>query len=125
MSRQELRCSNADLRDWVYAASSPLHGTGLYARKPIAAGEYIGSYHGPRASRNGMYVLWVWEPDEKDGEGDWVGCSGRNLLRYLNHSLDCNAEFDGLHLFALCDIAQDEEITFFYGDEFEESLARP
>ncbi|HEC05637.1 SET domain-containing protein [Thiolapillus sp.] len=122
MSPKELRHRDSELREWVYAASSPLHGTGVHARKPIMAGEYIGSYHGPRATRNGTYVLWVWEQEEKDGEGDWVGCSGRNLLRYLNHSLDCNAEFDGLELFAITDIEKDEEITFYYGDEFEEAL---
>ncbi|WP_457668932.1 SET domain-containing protein [Thiolapillus sp.] len=125
MSSPELRRHDRELREWVYAAASPLHGTGLYACRPIKAGDYIGSYHGPRAKRNGMYVLWVWEQDEKDGEGDWVGCSGRNLLRYLNHSLDCNAEFDGLELFAIADIDKDEEITFYYGDEFEEALNQP
>ncbi|WP_456417622.1 SET domain-containing protein [Thiolapillus sp.] len=118
--KQGLRHSNRALREWVYAADSPLHGTGLFARRPISAGEYIGTYHGPRASRNGMYVLWVCE--QEDEREEWVGCSGRNLLRYLNHALECNAEFDGLDLYAITDIAKDEEITFYYGDEFHEQL---
>ena len=122
MSEDGLRIKNSELRDWVYAAPSRVHGTGLFAGKAIRAGEYIGSYHGPRAKRNGMYVLWVWEQEENAGEGDWVGCSGRNLLRYLNHALDCNAEFDGLDLYAIADIAENDEITFYYGDEFEEAL---
>lgn len=120
MKEQVLRIRNSELREWVYAADSPLHGTGLCAEKPIAAGAYIGTYHGKIASRNGMYVLWVCEVDGENEE--WVGCSGRNLLRYLNHALDCNAEFDGLDLYALDDIAKDDEITFYYGDEFHEQL---
>ncbi len=119
MKREERR-HNRDLREWVYAADSSVHGTGLFAARPIAAGEYIGTYHGPRASRNGMYVLWVCELDGDSEE--WVGCSGRNLLRYLNHALECNAEFDGLDLYAIDDIARDEEITFYYGDEFHEQI---
>ncbi len=118
--KQDLRRHNRELREWVYAADSSLHGTGLFARRPISAGEYIGSYHGQKASRNGMYVLWICE---LEGENEkWVGCSGRNLLRYLNHALECNAEFDGLDLYAIADIAEDEEITFYYGDEFHEQL---
>jgi SET domain-containing protein len=119
MKPGQLRQHDRDLKEWVYSAQSPLHGTGLFARKPIASGEYVGTYHGPRASRNGMYVLWVC--DSEDGD-KWIGCSGRNLLRYLNHSQTCNAEFDGLDLYATTDIAKDEEITFYYGDEFHEQL---
>ncbi|WP_456448115.1 SET domain-containing protein [Thiolapillus sp.] len=120
MSSSEKRLSNRALREWVYSSTSPIHGTGLFANKDIAAGQYIGTYHGPKATRNGMYVLWVCEAE--DGEGEWIGCSGRNLLRYLNHAADCNAEFDGLDLYAVKDIAKDEEITFYYGDEFHAAI---
>ncbi|BAO44403.1 SET domain-containing protein [Thiolapillus brandeum] len=114
------RISNRDLGEWVYSSESSIHGTGLFAARDIPAGTYIGTYHGPRATRNGMYVLWVCESE--DGDGEWVGCSGRNLLRYLNHSAECNAEFDGLDLYAIKDITRDEEITFYYGDEFHEEV---
>jgi len=107
-----------ELAEWVYAAPSPIHGTGLFARRFIAAGQYIGTYWGPKAKRNGPYVLWV----SLDGDDAWEGRSGRNLLRYLNHARDCNAEFDGYDLYALRDIQPDEEITFYYGDEFDQSL---
>ena len=116
----EVRYRDADLSQWVYAAPSPIHGTGLFARRAIAAGQYIGTYWGPRAKRNGMYVLWV--NSDPDDENAWEGRSGRNLLRYLNHSAQCNAEFDGFDLYALTDIAPGEEITFHYGDEFHASL---
>jgi SET domain-containing protein len=97
------------LRDRVYNAPSPIHGTGCFARIPFLAGDYIGTYSGPRASRDGTYVLWVYE----DGEAP-VGRSGRNLLRYLNHEEGGNAEFDGFDLYARRDISPGDEITFDY-----------
>jgi SET domain-containing protein len=98
------------LRDLVYTGPSQIHGTGLFARQRIEEGTFIGTYSGPAAKRDGTYVLWVCE----EGRGA-VGRSGRNLLRYLNHAKDCNAEFDGFDLYALRRIEQDEEITFDYG----------
>ena len=86
---------NSRLRDWIYVANSPIHGQGVFAKCPIPKGQYIGSYHGPIASRNGIYVLWV----QKEG-GEWYGVSGRNQLRYLNHSSAPCAEFDGVHALA-------------------------
>lgn len=103
------RTSNAQLRDIVFRASSTLHGSGLFARRAIKKGEYIGTYWGPTAKRNGTYVLWVYEQD-----GGAVGRSGRNLLRYLNHSTQGNAEFDGFDLFAAKRIRAGDEITFDY-----------
>lgn len=104
---------NTKLRDWVYVAESPIHGKGVFAKCAIPKGQYIGSYHGPIASRNGVYVLWV----QREEDGEWYGVSGRNQLRYLNHSSAPCAEFDGVHLYAACDIATHEEITFDYGED--------
>ena len=104
------RNSNRELRSVVYAAQSGIHGTGLFASRTIAAGEYIGTFAGPEVRRDGVYVLWVY-----DGESA-VGRSGRNLLRYLNHGSPCNAEFDGFDLYARTKIARDAEITIDYGD---------
>ena len=103
---------NSRLRDLVYVNESPIHGKGVFARCAIEEGDYIGRYHGPIASRNGTYVLWV--PDEND---NWVGVSGRNMLRYLNHANDPCAWFDGVHLYASRDIEPHEEITFHYGED--------
>ncbi|MET0071693.1 MAG: SET domain-containing protein [Candidatus Thiodiazotropha sp.] len=94
----------------VYKAPSEIHGNGLFAKIAIGRGDYIGTYEGPAAKRDGTYVLWVFE----DGK-DPVGRSGRNLLRYLNHQDEGNAEFDGFDLYALDDIEPHEEITFDYG----------
>jgi SET domain-containing protein len=109
------------LGDRVYRAPSAIHGFGLFARVAIPAGSYIGSYEGPRARRDGVYVLWVYEAIDRDP----VGRSGRNLLRWLNHRDDGNAEFDGFDLYARRPIAAGEEITFDYsGGEAVAALER-
>lgn len=106
--------SKPRLRDRVYKAPSPIHGTGLFAKVELCEGSYIGTYEGPAAQRDGTYVLWVYE----EGQAP-VARSGRNLLRYLNHQDQGNAEFDGFDLYALRAIGAGEEITFNYegGDD--------
>ncbi|MCM8854349.1 MAG: SET domain-containing protein-lysine N-methyltransferase [Candidatus Thiodiazotropha sp.] len=94
----------------VYRAPSHIHGSGLFAKTSIGEGDFIGTYEGPTAKRDGTYVLWVFEEKKEP-----VGRSGRNLLRYLNHQDEGNAEFDGFDLYALQDIEPHEEITFDYG----------
>ncbi|TVO79055.1 MAG: SET domain-containing protein [Sedimenticola selenatireducens] len=95
----------------IYTASSTIHGTGVFAKKTIDEGDYIGTYHGPVVKRNGTYVLWVFESDDEESA---VGRSGRNLLRFLNHSSSGNAEFDGFDLYAKRSIGIGDEITFDY-----------
>lgn len=111
------RTKNRDLRDWVVSAPSGIHGTGVFAVQSIKSGAYIGSYDGPVATRNGTYVLWVFDPDD---ESDIVGISGRNTLRYLNHARPGNARFEGVELYARRRISAGEEITFDYGDEWKD-----
>ena len=113
----KLRTKNSDLRDLVFAESSGIHGTGLFASAGFSKGDYIGSYHGPRAKRNGTYVLWIFDPDD---ETDIYGISGRNLLRYLNHCRPGNTEFESAELYARIDICKGDELTFDYGDEWQD-----
>ncbi|MGD2117320.1 MAG: SET domain-containing protein [Chromatiales bacterium] len=108
------RIFNKDLREWVYSAKSSTHGTGLFARRNIAEGEYIGTYHGPTAKRNGTYVLWIYDPDDHE---QCIGISGQNLLRFLNHDRNGNTHFEEADLYAVRDIKRDEELCFDYGDE--------
>ena len=105
------RVLNSQLTDWVYSKKSAIHGTGLFAKKAIKKGEYIGTYWGPEAKRNGMYVLWVYEGETEESA---VGRSGRNLLRFLNHSVPGNCEFEQFDLYARRNIKKDEELTFDY-----------
>lgn len=106
------RVTNIQLEAVVHAATSALHGTGVFASRRIAAGAYIGTFAGPEVRSDGVYVLWVYEPGRAD---EPTGRSGRNLLRYLNHAEPCNATFDGFDLYASKSIGRDEEITIDYG----------
>ncbi|MCW8983500.1 MAG: SET domain-containing protein-lysine N-methyltransferase [Gammaproteobacteria bacterium] len=103
---------NKSLKKLFEAKESPLHGKGLFAKIDIKKGTYMGSYHGPKTKKNGMHVLWVEEE-----EGKWIGCNGKNLLRYINHHKSPCSEFDGLKLYAIRKIHKGEEITIDYGDE--------
>ena len=100
----------------VYAADSPIHGKGLFARKTIRKGRHIGTYEGPATQRDGMHVLWVYDENDENP----VGLNGKNVLRFCNHSSDPNAEFDGFELYALKTIRKDEEITFHYGEDWDD-----
>ena len=107
----------ADLRSQprIYAAESPIHGTGLFAGTTIVEGTFIGTYEGRPTDQNGTYVLWV-----QSGSGsEWQGIDGSNRLRFVNHSDTPNAEFDGTELYALKVIRKDDEITIDYGEWFE------
>lgn len=92
----------------AHVERSPIHGKGLFATVEIPRGEYIGTYLGPEAKKNGSHVLWV------DAGDEWIGRRGLNRLRYLNHSASPNAEFDGFDLYALRRIRANEEITIDY-----------
>ncbi len=106
--------SNQELKKLFYADKSPIHGKGLFARKRIEPDTYLGTYDGPETEENGTYVLWVEE--EKDY---WVGRDGKNLLRYLNHSEEPCAEFDGFDLYAIKPIEPGQEVTINYGEDFD------
>ncbi|MEA1888435.1 MAG: SET domain-containing protein [Pseudomonadota bacterium] len=93
---------------------SGIHGKGLFAKEDIESNTYLGEYEGPVAKKNGSHVLWVYDDDEV------VGRSGRNKLRYLNHSKKSCAEFDGFELYSICRIKADEEITINYGEEWDD-----
>lgn len=95
----------------VYVAGSPIHGNGLFAARHLQGGELIGTYSGPEVSEDGMYVLWV----EDDPGGTWTGYDGRNVMRFMNHADQPNAEMDGLHCYALTEIRPGTEITIDYG----------
>lgn len=100
-------------RDRVEVRNSPIHGRGVFARRRFHKGAYIASFEGVATDRDGMHVLWVLEED-----GSEVGIEGRNALRFLNHSLTPNAEFLGADLHATRNVQPGQEITFHYGDEW-------
>ena len=48
------------------------------------------------------------------------GICGRNELRFVNHSRDPNAEFEGAELYAVRNIQPGHEITLDYGEAWRE-----
>ena len=102
------------LQERIRVAPSPIHGQGVFAVHRIDAETLIGLYEGQPSGDDGTYVLWV----EVEPDGAVTGIEGTNELRFLNHSAQPNAEFDGPELYALRDIEAGEEITFDYGEEW-------
>ena len=104
-----------------FVARSPIHGHGLFARHDIPENTWIGHYDGPETLENGTYVLWL---ETSDSEDNWIGYDGRNELRYMNHAKIPSGEMDGLDLYAARDIKAGEEITIYYGEEFENDVSQ-
>ncbi|QGU31624.1 SET domain-containing protein [Thermochromatium tepidum] len=92
-------------------APSPIHGQGCFARIAFEPGDHIGTFEGLEVTEDGPHVLWVYDPER----GRLTGRRGTNVLRWLNHSDDPNAEFDGFELYARRAIAVGSEITIDYG----------
>lgn len=113
MRAADVMTENEELERIFFVAESTVHGKGLFARIDIAKGEYLGTYQGPEVNTDDEHVLWV-----EDDTGQWCGRDGENMLRYLNHSLEPYAEFDGFDLYAMRDISSGVEITINYGDEY-------
>ena len=107
--------SNRAIEKYVYNKKSAIHGMGAFAKSRIPKKAYVGSYEGIPSLDDDIYVLWV----EQDN-GTWRGIDGKNELRYLNHSSRPNCEWDANHLFAIRDIEPHEELTFHYGDEWDD-----
>lgn len=106
---------------------SGVHGKGVFALKPIAAGTRLFEY-------TGELITWAEalrrhphdpsQPDHTfyfhiDDQHVIDGAHGGNASRYINHSCDpnCEAEEDGGRVFivALRPIAPGEELSFDYG----------
>ncbi|KAA3614440.1 MAG: SET domain-containing protein [Planctomycetota bacterium] len=100
---------------WYVVKESSIHGRGLFARKAIPSGTRVGTMTGRPTQRDGRHVLWVYEDD-----GSCAGLRVQNDLRFANHSQRPNTELDGFDLFALRRIRKGEEITFHYGDDWEQ-----
>ena len=96
---------------------SPIHGRGVFALRRLRTGGHIATFEGRPTRRDGIHVLWISEDDDGDRE---IGIEGRNELRYLNHSVNPNAEFLGLELFATRNIQPGHEVTIHYGEAWED-----
>ncbi|HAM70397.1 MAG TPA: hypothetical protein DCM86_01995 [Verrucomicrobiales bacterium] len=105
---------------------SGIHGTGAFARGPIAAGTRVIEYLGERITkeeslrrcmRNNEYVFQLDEDSDLDGDVSW------NPARFLNHSCapNCEALHESGHIWIVStrDISPGEEVTFNYGFDLE------
>lgn len=107
--------SNKSIEEKIFVKKSSIHGKGCFAKKKIRKGAYIGSYEGITVLDDNIYVLWV-----QQDHGGWHLIDGKNDLRFVNHSLTPNAEWDANKLYALRAIEEGEEITFHYGEDWED-----
>ena len=99
----------------VTVRESAIHGRGLFARRRIDKDTLIGFYVGWRTQEDGPHVLWIHGEDDES-----YGIDGICELRYTNHSPLPNAVFLGDELWALETIEAGSEITFHYGEEWDE-----
>jgi SET domain-containing protein len=107
--------AGSNLTERVAVKRSPVHGRGLFAKRRFRPGAFIASFEGKGTATDGTHVLWI-----SDEEGREVGIRGHNELRFLNHSSDPNAAFWGLDLYAIRNIQPDVELTFHYGEAWED-----
>ena len=121
---------------------SPIHGKGVFASRRIRRGTRLIEYLGERidkeesnrrglelfekAQQTGGASVYIFDVNE---EWDLDGDKCYNDARLINHSCAPNSEMinedDRLFLFALRDILPEEEITFDYGWDEDESLDEP
>ena len=115
-----------DHRCVVYVATSQIHERGVFSGQYIRKGTYVGTYSGhddgPITRRNQRYVMYSYHTVTGEEDG-WR--TGTNEFRFLNHSDDPNLEMDGeFHFWARRNIKKDEELTWYYGTEFSEVMAK-
>ena len=97
----------------IRVADSAIHGKGVFATAVIKKGELLGHLQTRPAKDNGPYVLWC--DDGKSARE--VTCN----FRFINHAKKANvAYYDDLTVVAIRDILPGEELTHYYGDEWEE-----
>ena len=100
------------LENLVGVGDSAIHGKGLFALRPIAAGTVLGRCKTRKSRGTTMYTLWL---DDDNGAVD-VQCK----FKYINHAKKANvAYYDDLTVVALTTIQTGEELLHDYGDDWE------
>jgi uncharacterized protein len=115
------------LPEWLEIRSSPIHGTGVFARSLIRSGMRVIEYVGERISKSeslrrcelgNPYIFSVSDDFDIDGEVEW------NPARFINHSCSPNCEAqlirNRIWVVTLEEIPAGGELTFNYGYDLEE-----
>ena len=97
----------------IEVRESPIHGKGVFARRRLRPGQWIGRFEGDETTENGTYVLWLIDEDGSES-GFAVG------TRCLPESWDPpNAEFEDADLYALRNVQPGAELFIDYGEAWE------
>jgi SET domain-containing protein len=91
----------------VEVGPSGIQGKGVFAKRFMPKGYYVGNYEGPPPGP-GYSRFDFWDPQLNETR------RGKNELRYMNSSETPNCDFDGYDCFTLRDIFEGEELTFDY-----------
>lgn len=103
----------------VYVSNSGIHGKGLFARHSFEPGEFVGHYSSrptKLAADDHPHVMELYD------EAGLASCViGIGNFRFVNHSSSPNLEFEDetLEFRAVRHISPGDELTWYYGDEFE------
>ena len=127
MPRKNGSSRGLDIARYLEIRSSPVHGRGVFARKPIRKGTRIIEYTGER-------IAWNEAPNDPDDshtfnfglhDGRVINPEiGGNEARWINHSCqpNCEAEEDDgrVFIFARRNIKAGEELAYDYSLELDE-----
>ena len=107
----------------IYLSNSGIHGQGVFAARSFKKGEVVGRYASRRTkltAEDNPFVIEVYDEENVLVEHR----IGTNEFRFINHSTTPNVEMNDhtLEFRTIKDIPQDEELTWFYGEEFEADL---
>jgi len=109
--------------------SGPGLGHGLFAARPLRAGEIVIEYTGRHVTNEEADRLKTKYLFELNDQWAIDGSARSNIARYINHSCDpnCEAEVDDgrVLISAARDIETGEELTYDYGEEYFEQFIRP
>ena len=93
----------------IYVKDSLVHGKGLFASRKIKKDEIIGTYQCRVVKDDGPHVLWI----------DDTAYLVEDDFKYINHNNEANAcYYDDFTVVALKDIAADDEIFHYYGEDW-------
>lgn len=136
MKKREDRRPQKTTSEWAKVRGSAIHGSGMFASKPIPAGTRVIEYTGERITKaeahrrellrqrrlrgggdGNIYTFELTRRHDIDGRVPW------NTARFINHSCEPNCESrivrGRVWILALRDIAPGEELTYDYGYDFE------